>query len=345
LFDMHRPGAALDYPKGGLGKVIDALVKGVEQGSNGSKVNLRRHVESIDTTMDGCGITGLTLRGGKKVMAREGVIHNAPVWSLNNLIKNRHAKDVLNNYLPQRCIRKPRQSWKLTESGTYVMNDRESFETEDSLLFRTDTAEMTGSFLHLHLAIKAGGLDLDKMEAHYTVMDRSLAGSGPVDGPCGELNMIAVSNPCVIDKTLVPEGYMVIHAYGAGNEPYHLWKDIKRNSPEYSRLKEERAEVLWRAVESIIPDVRGRVVLELIGSPKTHERFLRRPNGTYGSATEDYLKDGSTPYKSLVLAGDGVFPGIGIPAVALSGASAANAFVSPLQQWRCLDTLKRDGLI
>jgi phytoene dehydrogenase-like protein len=345
LYDMHRPDAALDYPKGGLGRVIDALVKGVEQGSNGSKVNLRRHVESIDTSSNGSRITGLTLRGGKKIMAREGVIHNAPVWSLNKLIKNPHAQIMLNNFLPQHSQRKPRSSWKVTETGAYVLNDRESFDAEDSLLFRTDTAEMTGSFLHLHLAIKADGLDLDKMEAHYTVMDRSLAGSGPEDGPCGELNMIAVSNPCMIDQTLAPEGYIIIHAYGAGNEPYELWKDVKRNSPEYKRLKEERAEVLWRAVESIIPNVKKRVVLELIGSPRTHERFLRRPNGTYGSATEDYLKDGSTPYKSLVLAGDGIFPGIGIPAVALNGASAANAFVSPLQQWLCLDQLQRTGII
>jgi len=190
-----------------------------------------------------------------------------------------------------------------------VLTERDSFQAEDCLLFKTDTAEQTGSFLHLHLAIKDDGLDLTKMEAHYTVMDRSLEGDGPSDGPCGELNMIAVSNPCVIDKNLAPEGYMVIHAYSAGNEPYELWKDVKRNSPEYKKLKKERAKVLWRAVESIIPDVRDRVVLDLVGSPKTHERFLRRPNGTYGAATEDYLKDGSTPIESLILAGDSIFPG------------------------------------
>ena len=61
LFDMHRDGAALDYPKGGLGEVVKALVYGVEQPTKaksnktslGSKVNLRHHVESIDTTDDG----------------------------------------------------------------------------------------------------------------------------------------------------------------------------------------------------------------------------------------------------------------------------------------------------
>jgi len=67
--------------------------------------------------------------------------------------------------------------------------------------------------------------------------------------------------------------------------------------------------------------------------------------GTYGSATEDYLKDGSTPIPNLVLAGDSIFPGIGIPAVAISGASAANAMVNPLKQWMTLDSLTESGRI
>jgi phytoene dehydrogenase-like protein len=92
-------------------------------------------------------------------------------------------------------------------------------------------------------------------------------------------------------------------------------------------------------VESIIPDARNRVVISEIGSPITHERFLNRPRGTYGSATEDYLADGSTSIGNLLLAGDGIFPGIGLPAVAISGASAANALVSVFKQWECLDEL------
>ena len=67
LYDMHRQDAALDYPRGGLGAVIDELVKGVEQGDNGSKVNLRRHVKSIDSNDDGTRFVGLTLESGKKV--------------------------------------------------------------------------------------------------------------------------------------------------------------------------------------------------------------------------------------------------------------------------------------
>jgi phytoene dehydrogenase-like protein len=352
LEDMHRSGAALDYPVGGMGTIIDKLVAGVQQGENGSKVHLRQRVASIDCD-DGNGkrVTGITLSNGKVIRARDGVICNAPVWSLKNLIKDERMLQILNGDLPPTDTRTPSppSSWNVTEEGSSIQPIRPptpNDSQDSSLLDKCDTAEMTGSFLHLHLAINATGLNLDEMEAHYTVMDRSLAGDGSVtngvpDGPCGECNMIAVSNPCVIDKTLAPDGYMVVHAYGAGNEPFAVWDGLDRRSEEYKQLKEERAEVLWRAVESVIPDVRDRVVLKMIGSPITHERFLRRPKGTYGSATEDYLKDGRTPFDNLVLAGDGCFPGIGVPAVAISGASAANALVGVLEQWRCLDKLKR----
>jgi phytoene dehydrogenase-like protein len=350
LDDMHRAGAALDYPKGGLGEVIDALVRGLEQGSNKSKLHLRRHVERIDFSEDTAKATGITLRNGKRIKAREGVICNAPVWSLKDLLKDGKAKEKLNGLLEtSNKERLPRQTWRSTNEGSAIRTTQPQADPEeDSLLYKCETAEMTGSFLHLHIAIDATGLDLDKMEAHYTVMDRGLSGdgskiSGVPDGPCGELNMIAVSNPCVIDRTLAPEGYMIVHAYGAGNEPYHVWEGMKRNSPEYAKLKEERSEVLWRAIESVIPDARDRVVMDLVGSPLTHERFLRRPRGTYGAATEDYLKDGSTPISNFVLAGDSIFPGIGVPAVAISGASAANALVNPFEQWRCLDNLKEQG--
>jgi phytoene dehydrogenase-like protein len=244
------------------------------------------------------------------------------------------------------------QTWTVTGEGSSIQMSRGAgtvpgtSENRGSVLLNCDSAEQTGSFLHLHLALNATGLDLDQLEAHYTVMDRGLSGDGTVvngvlDGPCGELNMIAVSNPCVLDRGLAPEGYIVVHAYGAGNEPYEVWQGMDRRSEEYRQLKTDRAQVLWRAVESVIPDARQRTVLELVGSPLTHERFLCRPRGTYGSATEDYLRDGSTPFDSLVIANDGVFPGIGVPAVCIAGASAANLFVSVVQQWQCLDKLQR----
>ena len=49
-------------------------------------------------------------------------------------------------------------------------------------------------------------------------------------------------------------------------------------------------QVLWRAVEKAIPDVRLRVEIEMIGTPLTQERFLRRDRGTYGG----YVMAGTT---------------------------------------------------
>ena len=313
LYDMHfrsdKDGSksTLDYPRGGLGKVIDALVYGVEQGSNQSKVNLKSHVDSIQTSTDGSRVLGLKLKNGKIIKAKDGVICNAPVWSLANLIDNDLAKLRMNELksMPSKTdMHTPKQTWFVPPSTNTKKGQRSSIKYEQpksllngktSLLEKCNTSEMTGSFLHLHLALNATGLDLDSMEAHYTVMDRGLEGDGTcttilddndtnngeekivVDGPCGELNMIAVSNPCVLDRSLAPDGTIVVHAYGAGNEPYDVWKNLKRNSAEYLQLKEKRSQVLWKAVESIIPDARDRVMLDLVGSPITHERFLRRP--------------------------------------------------------------------
>ncbi len=118
--------------------------------------------------------------------------------------------------------------------------------------------------------------------------------------------MIAVSNPCVLDESLAPDGFIVVHAYGAGNEPFEVWNQTETSSQDkyqsdtYEALKEQRAQSLWRAIESIIPDARERTVLALVGSPLTHQRYLRRPLGSYGAAFEDCLKDGSTGIPNLV---------------------------------------------
>lgn len=65
-------------------------------------------------------------------------------------------------------------------------------------------------------------------------------------------------------------------------------------SEEYKRLKEERSQVLWQAVEKIIPDIRQRTECSFVGTPLTQERFVRRHKGSYGPA---------------IKAGEALFPG------------------------------------
>jgi phytoene dehydrogenase-like protein len=359
LQDMHRSNATLDYPQGGMGEIVNALVRAVEQGPNGSKVYVNQHVVSIDGNADASKIIGVTLRkNAQKVLARNGVICNAPVWSLRNLIQDERIRIKLNMGMPLLQIQpKPPVSWTTTDEGSSInflrdtraeLSSTTTSSTKSGLIYTCETIEMTASFIHLHVALNATGVDLQKLAAHYTVMDRSLSGdpsivvNGILDGPCSIGNMIAVSNPCVLDETLAPEGYIVMHAYGAGNEPYEIWEGLQRNTPEYIQLKEERAQPLWRALECIIPDARDRVEVQMIGTPLTHERFLRRPRGTYGSVTEDYLRDGSTPYSNFILASDSIFPGIGVPAVAIVGASAANSMVGVVEHLMTLNRLERE---
>ena len=50
----------------------------------------------------------------------------------------------------------------------------------------------------------------------------------------------------VFDPSMAPPGKAVVHAYYAASEPYSLWEGVKRGSEEYKRMKEERAEPLWK---------------------------------------------------------------------------------------------------
>ena len=190
---------------------------------------------------------------------------------------------------------------------------------------RTST-RMCDSFMHLHVGFDKTGLP-DDLECHHIVVnDMSDIGS--------EQNVVAISIPSVFDPALAPEGKHLAHVYAAGNEPYSRWEGLNRNSDEYKALKEERSELLWRALEKVIPDVRERVDLSLVGTPLTHERFNRRSKGTYGAAIvagDASFPGPDTPIAGLYCCGDSTQPGIGLPAVAASALIAANT-IAPLEQ-------------
>ncbi len=153
-------------------------------------------------------------------------------------------------------------------------------------------------------------------------------------------NLCSFFIPSILDKSLCPEGKHVIHVYSSGGEPYEPWEKLKPGTPEYEAYKEDRAQVLWNAVERCIPDVRERVEFSIIGSPLAHEAFLRRDRGTYGLAwaagtSAPYagllknilpfpFPNLKTPVDGLLRCGDSCFPGIGTPSAAASGAICAN---------------------
>jgi phytoene dehydrogenase-like protein len=103
-----------------------------------------------------------------------------------------------------------------------------------------------------------------------------------------------------------------------------------------------RVQALWHAVKRVIPDIEDRVHISRIGSPLTHERYLRRHKGSYGPgiiAGAGTFSGCKTPVPALLACGDSTFPGIGLPAVAASGAIAANTLVPFWDHMRLLDEL------
>ncbi|WP_427159055.1 phytoene desaturase family protein [Aliinostoc sp. HNIBRCY26] len=293
--DWYKPGVKLDYPVGGSGALVDALVQGLEK--HGGKLILGSHVEQI--LVEGKRAVGVKLRNGEEVRSQRAVISNASVWDTLRLVPAAA--------LPAK------------------------FRTQRQAIPECD------SFLHLHLGIDAQNLPAD-LACHYIVVnDWELGITAPQ-------NVILVSIPSILDPSLAPPGKHVIHVYTPGNEPYAIWQGMDRRSPEYEEKKRSRAEVMWQALERIIPDIRSRCEITLVGTPLTHERFLRRHRGSYGpaiSAAVGLFPSHSTPLPGLMCCGDSTFPGIGLPAVAASGMIVANT-LTPVSQH--LAMLKDVGL-
>ncbi|MBE7385346.1 MAG: NAD(P)/FAD-dependent oxidoreductase [Leptolyngbya sp. SIO1E4] len=194
------------------------------------------------------------------------------------------------------------------------------------------------SFMHLHLGIDGTNLP-DSLACHHIVVNDWEAG---VTAP---QNVVLISIPSRLDRSLAPAGKETLHVYTPGNEPYALWQGLDRRSEKYTQLKAQRAEVMWQALARVIPDIRDRVDVSLVGTPLTHRRFLRRHQGSYGPAIavgKGRFPGPTTPLTGLLCCGDSTFPGIGLPAVAASGFFTANTLVSAKDHGKLL---KEIGLI
>ena len=77
--------------------------------------------------------------------------------------------------------------------------------------------------------------------------------------------------PSLIDPSLAPEGCHVVHAYVPATEPFEDWERFVTEggyqSPAYREAKDQAVEVLWRAIERYVPDVRERVKVSLPATP------------------------------------------------------------------------------
>ncbi|MEO1400573.1 MAG: NAD(P)/FAD-dependent oxidoreductase [Cyanobacteria bacterium J06635_1] len=287
----ERANSVIDYPVGGSGVIVDALVRGLKRW--GGELWLGSHVDQI--WVEHNRVKGIQLKKGDRLEAPI-VISNATLW----------------------------------DTYTKLLSPQDLPQTYRQTALQTPAVD---SFMHLHLGIRADGLE--DLTIHHVVMhdaERDVTAPG---------NTCMISIPTVLDSSLAPLGHHVIHAYTL--EPWEGWQKDERNSEPYVEKKRQRADPLFRALEKVIPDVRDRIVVELIGTPLTHQRFLRRYQGTYGpaiAADQGLFPGCKTPIKGLYRVGDSTLPGIGVPAVAASGILCANHLVSLKESMALLDELK-----
>jgi phytoene dehydrogenase-like protein len=280
----ERSQSVVDYPIGGSGAIVQALVRGLERWQG--QLQLNAHVEQI--LLEQGQVVGVQLQRGEIINAPI-VISNATCWdTYTHLVP----PDALPLAYRQRLLATP----------------------------------AVDSFMHLHLGIRADGLE--NLTGHHVVVhDRNVDITQP-----GNTCMISI--PSVWDANLAPPNHHVVHAYTL--ESHDGW----RRDDDYRDRKHTRSQSLFRALERIIPDLRDRIVLELVGTPLTHAHYLRRYRGTYGpaiAAGADTFPGPKTPIPGLYLVGDSTMPGIGVPAVAASAMLCANTLVQPQQTRELLD--------
>ena len=169
------------------------------------------------------------------------------------------------------------------------------------------------SFLSLHLGVEAKVLPLGT-ECHHIFLEdwqRMEDSQGT----------IFVSIPTLLDPDLAPEGYHIIHTF----TPSWIeeWQGL--SSKEYENQKEAAAGRIIERLEQIFPGLDAGLDYMEVGTPRTHRRFLRRNDGTYGPIPSRKLAGllgmpfNRTAIPGLYCVGDSTFPGQGLNAVAFSG--------------------------
>jgi prolycopene isomerase len=169
------------------------------------------------------------------------------------------------------------------------------------------------SFLNLHLGVQAAVLP-PGTECHHILLEdwKNME---------KEQGTIFVSIPTLLDPSLAPRDYHIIHTF----TPSYLeeWQGL---SPQaYAEKKEAAAQKLLERLERLFPQLsQGLDYLE-VGTPRTHRRFLGRDQGTYGPIPRQKLLGllgmpfNRTAIAGLYCVGDSTFPGQGLNAVAFSG--------------------------
>lgn len=271
--DRHYGG--INYPQGGVGKIAEKLVEGLEK--YGGCIRYGARVTAIYPEPNRVTIE---LANGEKLTAKK-VISNATRW------------DTFQQLLDQHPLPRSEQNWQ-------------------------NNYQKSPSFLSLHLGVKASAIP-DHTHCHHVLLDswESMESS---------LGTLFVSIPTLLDPSLAPDGYHIVHAFSPSW--LHEWQGL--SPTDYEAQKEQTAGKLIDRLEQIFPNLNRFLDYQEVGTPRTHRRFLGRVDGTYGPIPQKKLWGllampfNSTSVPNVYAVGDSTFPGQGLNAVAFSGFACAH---------------------
>lgn len=197
LADWYRPGVVLDYPKGGSGAIVDALVRGIRKMPNNSNVYMNCHVQHV--LVDNGKAVGVVLQDGRKIMAKEAVVSNADPYITNSFFSI------------------PRNEGYLPEKFKNHMDQLINIDSDTGGIIDLK------SFIHIHAGIDATGLP-EKPSADFPAQWAVIRNWDGPEGVEDPRNIVLVSMPSLLDPSMAPEGKHVIHAYTPATEPCTLFR-------------------------------------------------------------------------------------------------------------------------
>lgn len=189
------------------------------------------------------------------------------------------------------------------------------------------------SFTSVHLGVRADRLKVDMteeagMDCHHILLDEW----DDLETARDAAGTLFVSVPTVLDSSVAPAGRHIFHAFVPS------WVDEWTGlSPSaYASKKEAALKTIVGRLERVFPGIGDAIEVAEVGTPRTHRRFLRRDDGSYGPVPKKKLAGllsmpfNRTGVQGLYCVGDSTFPGQGLNATAFSGFSCGHRIAADL---------------
>lgn len=334
--DRHYGG--INYPVGGVGRIAQRLVAGLERcGADDAE----RAGESAERGSRAAARAGSARQGeggrerGGGGGANPGSAASASATDHRGRGRIEYRARVIHIEIERNRARAVRLADGRRVHARAIISNATRWDTFGSLvdaahvphaerLWRARYAK-SPSFLSLHLGVRADALrDVAALrDCHHIVLDEWRE----MESAEGARGTIFVSIPSVLDASVAPPGRHVFHVFTPS------WLDEWRNlgsSAAYERKKRVYADHLIRRLEErVFPNLANAIELCEVGTPRTHRRFLGRADGSYGPVPRRRLPGllgmpfNKTAVDGLYCVGDSTFPGQGLNAVAFSGFACA----------------------